>query len=95
MPVLPLIYGLLAGFFAEGLIKILVKAAAIIGIGSASYLVSDYLMQSLFIETYSQFGALDNTMLSLMVILGVTEIINYLISYITILATITIIEKLT
>jgi len=95
MPILQALYLLFISFFAEGLVKILLKVAAILGIGAISYGVSNYVLTSIINDVYVEFAAMDSVLLALSIKLGVTEMINYLISYLSILVSKAIYDKAT
>ncbi|MEZ8844475.1 hypothetical protein AB6E06_22830 [Vibrio splendidus] len=94
MPLIPIIYSMLAAFFAQGLLKIIVKAGLILGMGTVSYLFSDALLTNFFNHTYAEFQALDTALFQLLIVMGVTEMINYLVAYIMTLITIIVVNKI-
>ncbi|EGR1783146.1 DUF2523 domain-containing protein [Vibrio parahaemolyticus] len=93
MPILQLIYTLIAKFFGEGLYKILIKAGTALSVGALTYSVSDDITAKVSSLISSEFGALDSDLYSLFAIAGGAEIINILIAYMTMLVTLTITEK--
>lgn len=93
MPVLSLIYTLIGGFFAEGLYKILIKAGTALAVGGATYLLAGDLTAYLNELVVNEFNLIDDTLYLLMIKLGVTEILNYTISYISICTTLAIANK--